>query len=225
MGRQQVADRVRAGQHRLKRGCPYQQRHQRDHFDGQHQHQRPQHCLGDPTPATFHVFGQQHGAAITVEREQRSAHRTNHQRPGRRVQYPVIEYQRADKAADRLLGVAKAQHHDHHQCRHLKEQANAGDPRVQLDVENAKQIAQCHNHQGHRLPVKLGAERCIQVSGCPRGQDRWNEHQHSQHGKERSVTGHPAKYPLGKHVFTPCRTVRPAQFGIAKRKHQRQHTT
>ncbi|VVO04402.1 hypothetical protein PS708_05974 [Pseudomonas fluorescens] len=224
MAGQQIADRVRAADHFTERRRADQQRGDGHQFDDHHQPQGPQHRLVHAFAAALHVLGKQHRRTIAIVGKQTDAHRADHQGPGRQVQHAVFDDLRLEQHAGRLHRVAETDHHDHQQRRHFKQQAGAGDPGIQLDIEDAQGVAAHHDHQRHGLRVKLRAQRVVQVSRGSRGEYRRDKQQHHQHGQERRITRHATKHALGVHILAPGAVVCTAQLGVAKGKHQGKQT-
>ncbi len=222
MAGEQVTDGVGAGEHRAQGRRADQQRGERHQFDDHHQHQGPQHRLVHPAALAFHVFGQQHRRAVAVVGKQADAHRADHQCPGRQLQGAVIDDLRLQQNAHRLRGIAEAEPDDHQQGRHFQQQARAGDPGIELDIEDAQQITADHDHQGHGLGIEVRAQGIVQVGGGTSGQHRRNEQQHHQHREEGGITGHAAEHSLGVYILAAGAVVGAAQLGVAKGEHQGQ---
>ena len=174
--------------------------------------------------AVLHVLGEQHRAAETVVGEQRGTDRSDHQCPGCDRQQPAVaDYLRLQQDARRLLCMAETEADDHQQRRHFQQQAGTRDPGVDADVEDAQQVAEGNDRQGHGLRIEVGAEGGVQVSRRAGGEHRRDEQQHRQHREEGGVAGQAAEHPLGVDILAAGGAVRPAQLGIAPGEHQRQH--
>lgn len=134
----------------------------------------------------------------------------------------MIEDLRLQQDTHRLRSVAEPQPDDHQQRRYLQQQAGPGDPGIELDIEDAQQVAAGDDRQGHGLGIVLSAQGVVQVGSGTRGQDRRDEQQHHQHRQEGGIAGQAAEHPLGIHVFAAGTVVGPAQLGITEGEHQRQ---